>query len=224
VLQLTYISIHPSFIASYFGFGVFRAATAKSLASVSNIDLRDYAVDDRGSVDDRPFGGGESMVLRPEPLTAAITALKNAGECQVILTSPKGRPWQHADALRFAKADKNLVFICGRFGGIDQRFIDRFVDDEFAVGEFVVSGGELPALMMGDAILRQIPGVLGNEASAVLDSFAEGLGGKMEYPLYTRPEVFLGERVPEVLLSGDHKRIAAWREAQLQDPPSRRQT
>ena len=131
---------------------------------------------------------------------------------RVVLTSPAGKPWTHIEAARFAAAGEDLAFICGRFAGVDQRFIDAYVDEQFSCGDVVLSGGELPALMMIDAILRLIPGVLGHAESAAQDSFAAGFAGGLEHPLYTRPPVFEGRSVPEVLLSGDHVKIARWRD------------
>lgn len=180
--------------------------------SISAINLRDYAVDQRGSVDDIPYGGGDSMVMRPEPLRDSLLGLpKNS---VVILTSPGGRSWSHADCLRFADEDRPLVFVCGRFAGIDQRFIDRYVDYEFSMGDFVVSGGELPALMMADGVLRNCRGVLGNHVSAVQDSFGSGFSGMLEHPIYTRPRIFEDAEVPRELTSGNHSLVERWKREQ----------
>lgn len=208
------LTIHPDFIEAYGRFGVIRSARDRKIADVRAIDLRDYAVDKHASVDAPPYGGGDGMVMRPEPLADAVKAL--SGEPIVILTSPAGKPWTHADALRFARLEKPLVFVCGRFAGVDQRFVDRYVHEQFSCGDVVLSGGELPALMMVDAILRLIPGVLGHADSARLDSFGDDFGGGLEHPLYTRPPLFEGVGVPDVLLSGDHKKIEAWRRAEAE--------
>ncbi len=207
--SFSFISIHPSFIEAYFRFGVFKAATRLDLL-MHSINLREYAVDKHGSIDDSPFGGGDGMVMRVEPLVAAVRALPRPG--RVIYTSPSGRLWQQKDAEHYAALDQDLIFISGRFAGIDQRFVDQYVDDEVSIGDFVVSGGELPSLLIADSILRQIPGVLGNERSAPDDSFGSGMRGMLEYPLYTRPLEYEAHKVPEVLMSGDHKKIKAWRE------------
>jgi len=209
--SLSFISIHPQFIEAYFRFGVFKAATRLGM-EFHSINLRSYAVDKHGSIDDSPFGGGDGMVMRVEPLVAAVRALPKPG--RVIYTSPSGRLWTQKDAERYAALDEDLVFISGRFAGIDQRFIEQFVSDEVSIGDFVVSGGELPSLLIADSILRQIPGVLGNERSAPDDSFGSGMRGMLEYPLYTRPLEFEGHKVPDVLLSGDHQKIKVWREAE----------
>lgn len=211
-LRMAVLTIHPAFIAAYDKFGVLRAARERGLATVEALALRDFAVDKHGSVDDRPFGGGDGMVMRPEPLADALKSL--GAKRRVILTSPAGKPWTHAEAARLAAAGEDLAFVCGRFAGVDQRFIDNYVDEQFSCGDVVLSGGELPALMMIDAILRLIPGVLGHAESAVKDSFAAGFGGGLEHPLYTRPPVFEGAEVPEVLMSGDHEKIAAWRDSE----------
>ncbi len=211
---LTFISIHPQIIESYTRVGVFRAAERLGIKTQA-LNLRDFAVDKHGSVDDTPFGGGDGMVLRPEPLAHALQSL--SGQKRVIYTSPSGRLWRQTDAEEYAvREDEHLVFIAGRFAGIDQRFVDLYVDDEISLGDFVVSGGELPSLLIADSILRQIPGVLGNAKSATDDSFSRGMRGLLEYPLYTKPPVFEGLAVPDVLMSGDHARIVAWRKAEAE--------
>lgn len=207
--QIAFISVHPAFIEAYARFGVFRSAAQKGL-KIHAINLREFAVDQHGSVDEAPFGGGDGMVLRPEPLARAIESLPFSGK--VILTSPSGRSWTQSDANSYAAGEENLIFIAGRFAGVDQRFIDLYVDDEISIGDFVVSGGELPCLLLADSILRQVSGVLGNSLSAHCDSFAAGMSGLLEYPLYTRPLEFQEQKVPSVLLSGDHKKIEAWRQ------------
>lgn len=215
VRRFSVITIHPGFITAYGQFGALRAAHAKGLAQIDAVDLRDFAVDRHGSIDAHPYGGGEGMVLRPEPLAAAIDALPERP--LTILTSPAGRHWQQRDAEKYALATRPLAFVCGRFAGVDQRFIDTYVDAEYSCGDVILAGGELPALMMIESILRLLPGVLGSEDSAATDSFAAGCQGGLEYPLYTRPPEFRGLKVPEVLLSGDHARVEAWRQEQGQE-------
>lgn len=189
-------------------FGTFRAAQDKGHAEIQSINLRDYAVDKHGSIDSKPYGGGDGMVLRPEPLAAAVHAIENP---YVILTSPRGKVWQQSDAQRLLKLDKPIVIVCGRFGGVDERFITNYVDEEISVGNFILSGGELAALVMMDSLLRLIPGVLGNEESSQIDSFSQNLKGQLEHPLYSKPALFENMEVPSVLLSGNHKEIDAWR-------------
>lgn len=213
------LCLHPGCMESYSNFGVFRSAIDKGLLEFTTHNLRQYAIDRHGTVDGRPFGGGDGMVLRPEPLARAIQDLKQSASrpLHVIMPSPAGLSWQEKEVNRLAHSIascRDLVFVCGRFAGIDQRFIDRYVDEEFSMGDFVVSGGELPALMMIDSMLRKRPGVLGHSESAAQDSFADI--GHLEHPLYTRPNVFEGEQVPEALLSGDHSRITKWRVSQAQ--------
>ncbi len=209
LISYFFITIHPQIISQYSALGVFLRAQKSAAASFAAINLRDFALDSRGSVDDRPYGGGDGMVLRPDILLRARESI--SAPCQVIYTSPGGKPWQQQDAERFASAKTSVVFICGRFGGVDQRFLERCVDAEFRLGDAVFAGGELPSLLICESILRLLPGVLGNDESAQSDSFSSKLNGKIEHPLYTRPEDFLGEKIPEVLVSGDHQAIATWR-------------
>ena len=207
-----FISIHPQFLESYFSFGVMAKARQNG-HHLEAIDLRRYAFDKRGSVDDVPYGGGDGMVMRPEPLRDAVLAIKKTQKkCALVLPSPGARPFKQADSRRFAEDSVSLVFICGRFGGVDQRFIDHYVDYEYSLGDYVVSGGELPSLMMADSILREMPNILGHKESCQNDSFGEGFSGRLEHPLYTRPREFESAKVPCVLHSGDHKKIAAWRQ------------
>jgi len=203
------ITILPHLVEAYKELGVFRAATEKGLATIAAINLRDFAMDKHGTVDGPPYGGGDGMVLRPEPISEALKS--HSEKAIVICPSPGGKLWSQREALYFAEQSRPISFVCGRFGGIDQRIIDTHVDYEFSLGDFILSGGELPALAMLDSILRFIPGVLGHSASAEQDSFGDVFEGGLEYPLYTRPEEFEGHKVPEVLLSGNHKKIAAWR-------------
>ena len=222
-----FISIHPRFIDSYRQFGVFKAAEAKDLARFTVKDLRDFAADKHGSVDAAPYGGGDGMVMRADCLKSAIDHLRQVdlgGQSgRVIFTSPSGKPWTQKDAERFARTDEPLIFICGRFAGVDERFIEQCVDDEYSVGDVVLAGGELPVLMISESILRLVPGVLGHERSAVEDSFGEGVDGLLEYPSYTRPAEWDGLKVPDVLMSGNHEAITKWRrEASIRKTKRRR--
>lgn len=213
------ITIHPNFIKTYSEFGVFKSAIQKQIVNIEVINLRDFAIDKHGTIDDKPYGGGEGMVLRPEPLANAIKSIKT--NPYVILTSPHGELWTNYKAQEFSKfiqnnnLDKAFVWICGRFSGIDQRFIDLYVHKQISIGEYIISGGELAALVIIDSILRFIPGVLGKKESAQKDSFCKEFKGGLEYPLYTRPQIFEGHQVPQVLLSGNHNKIKKWKTTNL---------
>lgn len=209
------ITIHPKIIEAYRQFGVLKSAEVAGLASIAAVDLRDFAADKHGSVDAPPYGGGDGMVMRVDCLSRAVDSVVSGFQGErnprVIYTSPAGRPWTQAEAAKLASEDAPLIFVCGRFAGVDQRFIDTYVDLEFSVGDVVLAGGELPSLMMLESILRLVPGVLGHERSATDDSFAAGLEGLLEYPLFTRPLEWRGVGVPDVLTSGNHEAIATWR-------------
>lgn len=187
---------------------IIRRAVERGLLDVRLHNIRDFATDRHRLVDDAPYGGGDGMVMKVEPLAACIEAVK-AGRpgARVIMTSPRGRRFDHAAARELARED-GLIIICGRYEGVDERVRELFVDDEFSIGDFVLTGGELAAMVMVDAVGRLIPGVLGSPGSAETDSFADGL---LEYPQYTRPAEFRGLRVPDVLLSGNHPEVARWR-------------
>ena len=183
-------------------------AQAKGLMEFNTVYLRDFAVNDYGQVDDVPYGGEPGMVLRPEPLAQAIrsTGVKQDGGKVIYLTAD-GVPFTHEIAKQLSQ-EKHLVLVCGHYKGIDERIRESEVDMEISIGDFVVSGGELPAMLVTDAVVRLIDGALGNRESGDTDSFAQGVLG---WPVYTRPEVFEGKKVPEVLLSGHHKNISEWR-------------
>jgi len=209
-LRISFLTIHPSFIESYKTFGVFSAAIKNNIAEIEVVDLRNYAIDKRGTVDDAPYGGGDGMVLRPEPVVKALEAYNKP---YVVYLSPKGETWHQGLAEEFSICSSHIVFICGRFAGLDQRVIDHYVHKEISLGDFVLSGGELAALTVADSILRLKPYVLGHPDSARFDSFSKAYDRKLEHPLYTRPSSFRGHEVPAVLLSGDHEKISTWRKA-----------
>ncbi len=211
-LNITFVTIHPEFVRAYLDFGAFRAASAAGSLHCDVVNLRDFATDKYGSVDDRPYGGGDGMVMRADILASACKSL--AADAYIILLSPGGRKMRQEGMSRLRQLNRPLVFICGRFAGIDQRFIDKYVHEEISIGDFVVSGGELPAMLIADAIVRHLPGALGHQDSAALDSFSPAYEGGLEHPSYTRPPNFEGMDVPSVLLSGDHQAIAEWRREQ----------
>lgn len=220
MLDLSFITIHPQLIEAYRRIAIFKRAEEKNLARLRVVSLRDFAVDRHGTIDGRPFGGGDGMVMRADCLAQAVENSRHppmsnepsSPEPLVILTSPRGKRWSDGLARELLARKRPLVFVCGRFGGVDQRFVDRYVDLEISLGDFIVSGGELPALTMADTLLRLIPGVLGHEDSATIESFSPAMEGQLEFPLYTKPRELWGEEVPEVLLSGDHEAIARWRQ------------
>lgn len=203
------VTLFPDAAAELAGLGVIGRATQDGRITLDFENPRSHAQDRHGTVDDRPYGGGPGMVLKVEPLQAAIAAMSKrmpAGTRTVML-SPQGRPFDQERAQAFA-ALEGLLLVCGRYEGVDERLIALEIDEEVSVGDFVVSGGELPALLVADAVARLVPGVLGADTSAAQDSFVEGL---LDCPHYTRPEKIAGLVVPPVLLSGDHEQIRRWR-------------
>ncbi|WP_245953188.1 tRNA (guanosine(37)-N1)-methyltransferase TrmD [Alteromonas aestuariivivens] len=189
--------------------GVVGRAVKSGLLSVDTFNPRDFTHDRHRTVDDRPYGGGPGMLMMVKPLTDAISAAKQAGgeNTRVIYLSPQGKPLDQAGVKHLASHDRTIL-ICGRYEGIDERVIESQVDEEWSIGDYVLSGGELPAMVLMDAVARLVPGVLGHSASAEEDSFADGL---LDCPHYTRPEILDGRAVPPVLLSGDHEKIRQWR-------------
>jgi tRNA (guanine37-N1)-methyltransferase len=177
----------------------------------NHIDLREFGLGPRRQVDDTPYGGGDGMLMRPEPLVAAIEAAKSKvmnGKPKVILMTPRGKRFTQAKAKELADAKDDLIFVCARYEGYDER-VTGYVDEQISIGDYVLTGGELPAMVVIDAVVRLIPGVLGGEKSAEIESFNDG--ETLEFPQYTRPEEFNGMKVPEVLLSGNHAEIEKWR-------------
>jgi tRNA (guanine37-N1)-methyltransferase len=205
------VTLFPEMLRAVTGFGVSGRAVDNGLVEVRTWNPRDYAHDRHRSVDDRPYGGGPGMVMMVEPLRSAIRAAREAlAPGTVIYLSPQGRRLDQAGVQRLA-GQENVVLVAGRYEGVDQRLIDSEIDEELSIGDYVLSGGELPAMVLIDALVRLIPGALGDEDSARQDSFATGL---LDCEHYTRPEEIDGRRVPEVLLSGNHAGIARWRRKQ----------
>lgn len=208
-MKFAVISLFPPMLEAVTAYGVTGRAQQQGLIDVQCWNPRDYTRDRHRTVDDRPYGGGPGMVMMIEPLRQAIAAARAAlGQgSKVVYLSPQGRPFDQAMAYEFSRLPA-MILLAGRYEGIDQRLIDREVDEEVSIGDFVVSGGELPAMLVIDAVARCIPGVLGHQQSAERDSFSDGL---LDHPHYTRPDVDHGCAVPEVLLSGDHEAIRQWR-------------
>src|SRR5271157_4151568 len=239
-MRFEILTIFPGFFTGIFENGILRRALAEGLVTVGVHDLRDFTHDRHRTVDDRPFGGGEGMVLKPEPLAEALASLgiepkaqraqARSAPPQVVLLSAQGRPFTQALARELATLDR-VVLLCGRYEGVDERINQLYCDMELSIGDYVLSGGELAAAVVIDATMRLLPGVLGNEASGEFESFGvadaeiavaedgvprsqHGAGGLLDYPHYTRPAEFGGLRVPETLLNGDHAEIRRWRREQ----------
>lgn len=204
-LRVDIVTLFPGMFEGPLSESIVQRARLKGLLDLGFVNPRDFAPDKRRTVDDRPYGGGAGMVLAPEPLYQAVRKARRKGS-KVILLSPQGRKFDQALARRLAR-ERHLILVCGRYEGVDERFLD-FVDLELSVGDFVLTGGEIPAMAVVDATARLLPGVLAKEDAAAAESFTDG---RLDYPQYTRPEVWRGRRTPPVLLSGDHARIAQWR-------------
>ena len=205
------LTLFPELLESPLRESILGRAVKQGLIEVKTHNLRNWAEGRHLTTDDAPYGGGDGMVMKPEPFYRAVTELKaQIPAARVLLMTPQGVPFQQQHAKRLA-GEAGLIFLCGRYAGFDERIRTTLVDEEFSIGDFVLTGGELPALVMIDAIARHVPGVLGSSDSVGSDSFSDGL---LEYPQYTRPPVFNGNAVPEVLLSGDHGRISSWRRQQ----------
>ena len=212
-MRFDIITVFPELFTGVLECGILRRARQSGLVDIRIVNLRDFAKDRHRSVDDRPYGGGEGMVFMPAPLFEAIEYCRGEDKDwngQVVLLTPQGKTWSQNFAVEFSTIP-HLLLICGRYEGVDQRVIDCLVDREISVGEFILTGGEIPAMVVLDSIVRLIPGALGCRDSAINESFSTGL---LDYPQYTRPAEYRGHAVPEVLLSGDHARIEQWRQEQ----------
>ncbi len=209
-MNIYLISLFPELIHQAAAFGVLGRAIKQQQLKLQCFNPRDYTEDRHRTVDDRPYGGGPGMLMKVEPLAKAILAAKDAADenTKVVYLSPQGKPLDQKLVVKTAAAGKDLILIAGRYEGIDERLIESLVDEEWSIGDYVLSGGEFAALVVVDAITRLIPGVLGDDESAIQDSFMQGL---LECPHYTRPEQIDDQAVPKVLLSGDHKAIRRWR-------------
>jgi tRNA (guanine37-N1)-methyltransferase len=217
-MRFDVVSIFPEVFEPVFRQGVVGRAIARGLLSLRTHDLRDYTTDRHRQVDDAPFGGGAGMVMKPEPIFAAVEALRARNPGPVVLMEPWGEPLTQTLAAELA-AEPGLIVVCGRYEGIDDRVRQALADREVSIGDYVLSGGELPAMVLVDAVARLVPGVLGDEASLAQDAFAEAAGG---YPQFTRPAEWRGLQVPDVLLSGNHAEIARWRRAHARTDRTRK--
>lgn len=208
-MRINIVTIFPDFFAGPLSLSIPGRAAEAGLVRYRVVDLRDFTHDRHRTVDDVPYGGGAGMVMKPEPFFEAIDAL--APEGRIVLLSARGRPFTHDDAVRFS-VESELTFLCGHYKDVDQRVADHLATDEVSLGDFVLSGGEVGALAVTDAVVRLLPGALGDHDAAATDSFYDG--GLLSAPSYTRPASYRGFDVPDVLRSGDHARIAAWRRAE----------
>ena len=212
-MRIDILSLFPAMFEGPFGDSITRRAVEKGILDIKLTNPRDFAEGKHKQMDDSPFGGGSGMVIKPEPMFRAVRHVKEATDYanrRVLLMSPEGTVFNQAKARELAQYDQ-LIFICGHYEGFDARISDNLADEIISIGDFVLTGGELPAMIITDAVSRMLPGVLGSEESAPTDSFYNGL---LEHPQYTRPREFEGMAVPEVLLSGDHAKIAKWRREQ----------
>ncbi len=216
-MQIDILTLFPQMFQSLLSTGIFKRAIDRKLVAVNIHNIRDHTYDKHHTVDDYPYGGGAGMVLKPEPIFEAVEAIKadlhpkeETGTLPIILLTPQGRLFSQQIALELSKYS-HLVLICGHYEGVDERVREHLVTDEISIGDYVLSGGELAAMVVVDAVVRLVPGVLGSEASALDDSHTTGL---LEYPQYTRPPMYRGWAVPEVLLSGNHAQVAKWRREQ----------
>ena len=209
MMRFEIITIFPEFFENIFSYSIIKRAIEKKLIEINVYNLRDFTLDKHKTVDDKPFGGGCGMVFKPEPIFRAVEFIKEKrGEnLRIILLSPQGKLFNQEKAKELSKY-KNLVLICGHYEGVDERVVRYLVEEEISIGDYILTGGEIPALVIIDCVSRILPGVLGKEDSLKEESFSRGI---LEYPQYTRPRKFRNFSVPEVLLSGDHKTIEKWR-------------
>lgn len=207
-MKITVLTLFPKMISGFFDESIIKRAVEKNLVEINIVNIRDFAIDSYGTVDDRPYGGGAGMVMRVDVLDKAISSVKT-DKSKTLLTTPKGKQFNQIKAIEYSK-ESHLIIIAGHYEGVDERVME-FVDEEVSLGDFIMTGGEITASAIVDAVVRLIPGVLKKADATVNETF--NIGGKklLEYPQYTRPEVYKGKRVPEVLTGGDHKKIEAWK-------------
>ena len=207
-MRFDLLTLFPELFSSFLKGGVLGRALKNGLVDISLTNIRDFARGSHRVTDDRPYGGGNGMVMKPGPIYRALESIEKIdGQSVVVLLTPQGQRFEQSKAWKLSRLDR-LILICGRYEGVDERIRSNYIDEELSVGDYILSGGELGAMVVMDAVIRLVPGVLGGERSTLEDSFEEGL---LEYPHYTRPRIFNGEEVPPVLLSGDHEKIRVWR-------------
>ena len=218
-MNISIITLFPEMFDGPLGMSIIGRAIKNGKIDVNIVQLRDFALDERGTVDEPPFGGGAGMVLKAGPLVDAVDSIAEQslqaglGKPQVVLMSAQGAPLEHRRVQELSELDA-ITIVCGHYEGVDERFIELRVDEEISIGDFVLTGGEIPAMAVTDSIARLIPGVLGDDNSSKHDSFAPGSDSLLEGPVYTRPAKFQGHKVPQILLTGDHAKIEAWRRTQ----------
>lgn len=208
-MKITFITLFPEIFPTLLNFSILKRAQSKGKIKFEVVNLRNFGEGNHKTVDDKPYGGGVGMVLKPDVLSSALASIKQHNP-KIILTSASGTTFNQAKAREFSKC-KELIIICGHYEGVDQRFIEKYVSEEVSIGDYVLTGGELPALVMADTITRLLPGVLEKKEAIAEESFENGL---LEYPQYTRPENFQDTKVPDILLSGNHQEIKKWRKIQ----------
>jgi tRNA (guanine37-N1)-methyltransferase len=208
-MRIDIVTLFPDMLRGFLEQSMMRRAVQRGAVEFGYTNPRDFATDIHRTTDDRPYGGGPGMVMKPEPLVAALESIRGP-DSRVIFLSPQGRPFRQTDAERLALLP-HLIFLCGHYEGVDERVVDTCVDEEISIGDYILTNGALAAAVVIDATVRLLPGVLGGEGAAAAESFSSGL---LDHPHYTRPEDFRGQRVPDILLSGDHAAIAAWRHQQ----------
>jgi len=214
-MKFDILTLFPEMFNSYLNESILKRAQNNKHITIKLHNIRDFSKDKHKKTDDSPYGGGAGMVMTPQPLYDAIKFAKRTNKGPVIYMSPKGPKLTHTRAKRYATSTKSFILLCGRYEGIDERIRELLIDEEISIGDYVLTGGELPAMVFIDAVSRFIPGVLHDSDSAEEDSFSRKLGGKKEYPHYTKPAEFKGLKVPEVLMGGNHKEIENWRKRHL---------
>lgn len=222
-MEICFITIFPEMMTGPLTSGMLDIAVKKGIADYTVVDLRDFAVDKHGSVDDYPYGGGPGMVMMAPPVVEAVESVRTAeevGEVPVILMSPVGRKFDQSIAIELARHEK-IVFVCGRYKGIDARVEELVITDTISIGDYILSGGEIPALAVADAVVRHLPGVIGDERSRDTDSFSRDRGFMLDAVYYTRPREYRGLKIPEILQSGNHAKIDEWRKESALDRTKR---